>query len=97
MRHMPYAAPDRRPAGSQPVVDGRFGSLSASSACDQLADQRASPGGHTSGQQRADDHLLTTAIWTNGEPLRDPMPKFHMTRADAEAVVAYLRSLAPGQ
>lgn len=41
--------------------------------------------------------LLTTAIWTNGEPLRDPMPKFHMTRADAEAVVAYLRSLAPGQ
>ncbi len=41
--------------------------------------------------------LLTTAIWTNGEPLRDPMPKFHMTRADAEAVVAYLRSLSPGQ
>jgi len=37
--------------------------------------------------------LLTTAVWTNGEPLRDPMPKFHMTRADAEAVVAYLRSL----
>ena len=41
--------------------------------------------------------LLTTAIWTNGQPLRDPMPKFHMTRADAEAVVAYLRSLSPGQ
>ena len=41
--------------------------------------------------------LLTTAIWTNGEPLRDPMPKFHMTRADAEAVVAYLRSLSSGQ
>ena len=37
--------------------------------------------------------LLTTAIWIDGEPLRDPMPKFHMTRADAEAVVAYLRSL----
>jgi mono/diheme cytochrome c family protein len=41
--------------------------------------------------------LLTTAIWTNGAPLRDPMPKFHMTRSDAEAVVAYLRSLSPGQ
>jgi mono/diheme cytochrome c family protein len=41
--------------------------------------------------------LLTTAIWITGEPLRDPMPKFHMTRADAEAVVAYLRSLSPGQ
>ncbi|MGA8878763.1 MAG: cytochrome c [Candidatus Korobacteraceae bacterium] len=37
--------------------------------------------------------LLTTAVWTDGKQLRDPMPKFHMTRADAEAVVAYLRSL----
>lgn len=37
--------------------------------------------------------LLTTAIWTDGKPLRDPMPHFHMTHADAEAVVAYLRSL----
>ncbi len=38
--------------------------------------------------------LLTTAVWTTGKPLRDPMPKFHMTKADAEAVVAYLRSLS---
>lgn len=37
--------------------------------------------------------LLTTAVWIDGKPLRDPMPKFHMTRADAEAVVAYLKSL----
>lgn len=37
--------------------------------------------------------LLTTAVWIDGTQLRDPMPKFHMTRADAEAVVAYLRSL----
>jgi len=41
--------------------------------------------------------LLTTGIWITGEPLRDPMPKFHMTRADAEAVVAYLKSLTPSQ
>ena len=41
--------------------------------------------------------LLTTGIWTTGKPLRDPMPKFHMTRADAEAVVAYLKSLTPSQ
>ena len=41
--------------------------------------------------------LLTTAVWITGQPLRDPMPKFHMSRADAEAVVAYLRSLTPGQ
>jgi len=37
--------------------------------------------------------LLTTAVWIDGKPLDDPMPHFHMTRADAEAVVAYLRSL----
>jgi mono/diheme cytochrome c family protein len=41
--------------------------------------------------------LLTTGIWTDGKPLRDPMPKFHMTKADAEAVVAYLKSLTPGR
>jgi len=37
--------------------------------------------------------LLTTGIWTTGQQLRDPMPKFHMTRADAEAVVAYLKTV----
>lgn len=37
--------------------------------------------------------LLTTAVWIDGKQLRDPMPKFHMTQADAQAVVAYLRSL----
>ena len=37
--------------------------------------------------------LLTTGIWITGKQLRDPMPKFHMTKADAEAVVAYLKSL----
>ena len=37
--------------------------------------------------------LLTTAVWIDGKPLQDPMPHFHMTRPDAEAVVAYLRSL----
>ena len=37
--------------------------------------------------------LLTTGIWITGKPLRDPMPQFHMTRADAEAVLAYLKSL----
>jgi mono/diheme cytochrome c family protein len=41
--------------------------------------------------------LLTTAVWIDGNELRDPMPKFHMNRADAEAVVAYLRSITPRQ
>lgn len=37
--------------------------------------------------------LLTTGLWTDGKELRDPMPKFHMNRADAEAVVAYLKTV----
>lgn len=37
--------------------------------------------------------LLTTAKWIDGNELRDPMPKFHMNRADAEAVVAYLQTV----
>jgi mono/diheme cytochrome c family protein len=41
--------------------------------------------------------LLTTAVWIDGTELRDPMPKFHMNRADAEAVVAYLKSVRAGR
>jgi mono/diheme cytochrome c family protein len=41
--------------------------------------------------------LLTTGIWTTGNPLRLPMPQFRMDRSDAEAVVAYLKSLTPQQ
>jgi mono/diheme cytochrome c family protein len=37
--------------------------------------------------------LLTTGIWRDGKPLRQPMPQFRMTEPDAEAVVAYLKSL----
>lgn len=40
--------------------------------------------------------LLTTGTWRGGARLRPPMPQFRMTREDAEAVVAYLRSLNPG-
>jgi mono/diheme cytochrome c family protein len=39
--------------------------------------------------------LLTIGIWTTGNPLRLPMPQFRMDRSDAEAVVAYLKSLTP--
>lgn len=41
--------------------------------------------------------LLTTGIWTTGERLRAPMPQFRMERSDAEAMVAYLKSLTPQQ
>lgn len=39
--------------------------------------------------------LLTTGVWTTGDHLRAPMPQFRMSREDAEAVVAYLKSLTP--
>ncbi len=37
--------------------------------------------------------LLTTGIWTEGKPLRSPMPQFHMTLEDAQAVLSYLKSV----
>jgi mono/diheme cytochrome c family protein len=37
--------------------------------------------------------LLTTGIGRDGSPPDPPMPEFRMSRADAEAIVAYLRSL----
>jgi mono/diheme cytochrome c family protein len=41
--------------------------------------------------------LLTTGIWVTGNRLRFPMPQFRMDRADAEAVVAYLKSVPASQ
>lgn len=41
--------------------------------------------------------LLTTGIWTNGNRLRYPMPQFRMDKGDAEAVVAYLKSVTGKQ
>jgi len=37
--------------------------------------------------------LLMTGLAPNGQPARPPMPQYHMNKADAEAVVAYLESL----
>jgi mono/diheme cytochrome c family protein len=37
--------------------------------------------------------LLTTGISRTGKPPQPPMPPFRMTREDAEAVLAYLKSL----
>jgi mono/diheme cytochrome c family protein len=41
--------------------------------------------------------LLMTGVWTSGNHLRTPMPQFRMDRNDAEAVVAYLKSVMPQQ
>lgn len=38
-------------------------------------------------------HLLMTGISRTGQHMRPPMPQFRMTQADAEAVLAYLKSL----
>ena len=39
--------------------------------------------------------LLTTGIWRDGKPLPPIMPQFRMSPQDAQAVVAYLKSLNP--
>lgn len=39
--------------------------------------------------------LLTTGIWRDGNQLRPPMPQFRLSEKDAQAVLAYLKSLAP--
>ena len=37
--------------------------------------------------------LLTTGIWIDGKQLRPPMPQFRLSVEDAQAVVAYLKTL----
>jgi mono/diheme cytochrome c family protein len=37
--------------------------------------------------------LMMTGVSRTGSPPRPPMPRFSMTRSDAEAVLAYLKSL----
>jgi mono/diheme cytochrome c family protein len=41
-------------------------------------------------------HLLMTGISRTGHYLRPPMPQFRMKQEDAEAVLAYLKSLGGG-
>lgn len=41
--------------------------------------------------------LLTTGVWITGQPLRLPMMPFRMNDTDAKAVIAYLKSVTPGQ
>lgn len=41
--------------------------------------------------------LLTKGLAPDGKPPAPPMPQYHMTRADAAAVIAYLKSLKPAR
>ena len=56
--------------------------------------QAARLAGVLPGTDRDMIQVLTTGIW-KGRYLRPPMPQFRMSREDAEAVVAYLKSLNP--
>jgi hypothetical protein len=40
---------------------------------------------------------MMTGIASNGLPVRPPMPQYRFNQQDAEAIVAYLRSVAPGK
>lgn len=42
-------------------------------------------------------HFLRTGLNKDGKPPAPPMPQYHMTRQDADAVVAYLKSLHVGK
>ncbi|MGC4084032.1 MAG: hypothetical protein QM736_18465 [Vicinamibacterales bacterium] len=51
-------------------------------------------GGTPPGTDEQFVHLLMTGeSRNNGRPLRQPMPQFRMSQADAEAVLVYLKSL----
>ena len=41
--------------------------------------------------------LMMTGIARTGKPPRPPMPQFRMTRPDAEAVLAFLKSITPDE
>jgi hypothetical protein len=50
-------------------------------------------GGYPPGTDEQFVNLLVTGISRSGAPPRPPMPGFRMNRADASAVLAYLKSL----
>jgi hypothetical protein len=58
------------------------------------ADKSANIAGLPGWEKDAAIRFMMTGIGPNGLPPRPPMPDYRFNRADAEAVVAYLRSLA---
>lgn len=42
-------------------------------------------------------HFLMTGIAPSGKPARPPMPQYRYNREEAEAIVAYLKSLGSGR
>jgi mono/diheme cytochrome c family protein len=61
------------------------------------ADNAPAIAGLSGWEKDAAIRFLMTGIAPNGSPARPPMPDYHLNRPDAEAIVAYLRSLAPAK
>jgi len=89
--HTPRDSQDR-PDENRPLAGGPVPYTPARPAAD-WADVAPRLAGRPPGTDDQIIRLLTTGISRTGRPPRPPMPQFHMTRPDAEAVLAYLKSL----
>jgi mono/diheme cytochrome c family protein len=61
------------------------------------ADKAANIAGLPGWEKDAAIKFLMTGIAYNGLPARPPMPQYRYNQQDAEAIVAYLESLAPAK
>ena len=61
------------------------------------ADKSSSIAGLAGWEKDAAIKFMMTGIALNGLPARPPMPQYRFNQQDAEAIVAYLKSLAPAQ
>jgi mono/diheme cytochrome c family protein len=61
------------------------------------ADKSPSIAGLPGWEKDAAIKFMMTGIASNGLPARPPMPQYRFNLQDAEAVVAYLKSLAPAK
>jgi mono/diheme cytochrome c family protein len=61
------------------------------------ADKSSSIAGLPGWEKDAAIKFMMTGIASNGLPARPPMPQYRFDLQDAEAIVAYLRSLAPAK
>jgi mono/diheme cytochrome c family protein len=74
------------------LMGGAVG-LSPTVATDNWAIVAPRIGGAPPGTDEQFVHLMMTGVSRRGLHLRQPMPQFRMSQADAEAVLAYLKSL----
>ena len=96
MRTVSYPARCKRKSRQEPLANGRSNAIAARVSI-ALLDVQVEPYSYIGGRPPGTDadfiKLLTTGIARTGMPPNPPMPPFRMTRADAEAVLAYLKTL----